>query len=408
MSTSPDLVDAVVDFVLHENLYDPAPLYHRMIDEEPVLFCPIGEGYWIVSSHELARVVLTAKDEFVRGGKMAFDRRGRGDAVRAMISVSMVQIDEPDHTRLRSIVSRAFTPRAVERLRTQAEGIVERKLAELDAAGAMDVVHDFAYPYTVEIIASMLGLPLDDGPRLVAWTHAITPYLMPNATDDDVERADRAATEMSEYFLRFADQRREGAADDMIGALAQAEESGDRLSRSELAAMCFEMVGAGHETTASQIPNGVFAFLRHPDQLALLREQPELMPSAVEECLRYEGPLRSPNPLVASADVELGGKVIPAGSRVMVWVSAANRDPAVFRDPDRFDITRTENRHLAFSSGIHFCLGAALARMETATALAGILALPDVALADPEPPWRKRFFGIRALETLPVRWRGGT
>lgn len=399
------LIDDVIDLMSSNRLDEPADLYRRMITEQPVLWCPVGSGFWIVSSHQLASAVLSNKRGFVRGGHPLFDESSQGTAVLDMLRSSMVQLDEPDHSRLRSIVSQAFTPRSVRTLREHALGAIDRLVAA--ANGEADLVHEIAYPLTIEMITSMMGLPFSDGEKIVSWTEAIIGYATDSPDDGAVRTADRAASEMHDFFLGHAAERSSGEGSDMISVLARAELGGDRLSKHELAAVCWELVGAGHETTANEIPAAVLTFLRNPDQLDLVRGRPDLLPSAVEECLRYEPVLRAPHNFVATEEVELGDVTVSAGDTVQVWLAAANRDPAVFTDPDKFDITRNNNRHLAFSKGIHFCLGAALARMEIEVALSAILTLPDLALTEPAVAFRRAPWKIRALLSLPVSWDAG-
>ncbi|MET0198909.1 MAG: cytochrome P450, partial [Rhodococcus fascians] len=269
MSTS-TLIDDVTQLMSRNQPDDPAALYQRMIVEQPVLWCPVGDGFWIVSKHELANAVLTSKNQFVRGGRFTFDRSGQGSAVRDMVSISMVQLDEPDHSRLRSLVSQAFTPRGVRELNDIALQAIDRNISA--AGGQADLVKDISYPFTIEMITSMMGLPFADGEKIVQWTQSMIGYGSSNDVNA-ARNADRAATEMHEYFLGYAAERSSGDGSDMISVLARAEADGDRLSKDELAAVCWELVGAGHETTANQIPAAVLAFLRNPDQLELLRSR---------------------------------------------------------------------------------------------------------------------------------------
>ncbi|MET0781132.1 MAG: cytochrome P450 [Microbacterium sp.] len=393
-----DLATAVADFMTDHDPDVRETLYRRMVEEDPVLWCPIDGGVWIVSSFEHASAVLADNTHFARRGTQAVDRIAVDGTALEALKVRMVLQDEPDHGRLRSLVNRAFTPRAVSRLRLLAVEISERLIAGVYERGEMEVTKEFSYPFTVEMIATMMGLPVADGPKLIDWTYATI-----SAQDDEsVRRAEQAATEMAEYFVSHAEGRAPVTSEGILTALAQAEVDGDRLSRAELTAVCWELVAAGHETTANMIPNALVTLLRNPEQLALVRGDRSLLPAAVEESLRYEPPLPSPSQFFVVSDVTVGGKQMAPGDRVRVWIAAANRDPARFPDPDAFDVTRPDNRHLAFSHGSHFCLGAALARMETEVALASLVELPDLELGDPAPEWRSSH--LRALRSLTVRW----
>ncbi len=401
MTDTPPLTDVVAEFFTRPGQPDLVPMYHRLLDEDPVHRAP--NGTWIVSPHTLARTVVTSK-QLMRAGQGGYGLAASDSAARKMWALAVVNVDEPDHTRLRSLASQAFSNRAVELLREKAEKIVAHRIAELAPRGAMNVTTDYSYPFTVEVICSMMGVPLEDGPDLVDWTRKLVFSIQPNATPEQYEQADEAARLSNEYFWRQAEERRAHPREDMITAFVQAEESGDRLSHDELAALALEMVSAGHETTANLIPNALYTLLRNPDQLELLRADPSLLPSAVEECLRYESSVPVGLPFTVAEDFSLGGRMLERGDKVVACLGAANRDPAVFDDPDRFDITRHPNRQLAFSGGMHFCLGNALARMETQSALGALLTLPGLRLADEPIRWRNDYVHTRSLEALHVEW----
>ncbi|MET0274799.1 MAG: cytochrome P450, partial [Phenylobacterium sp.] len=286
-------------------------------------------------------------------------------------------------------------------LRDQAVESAKRLVASLYDRGQMDVLADFAYPFTVEMISRKLGVPIEDGPKLIDWTAA---KLARSVDAHTVRRAKDAVVEMSAYFQSYAHPRDDRPSDGLIRALALVEADGDQLSEVELTAVCWELVSAGFETTANMIANALVTLLQHPDQLELLRADPGLMRGAVEECLRFEPPLAIGRPFRAVTDLELAGRKIAAGDRVRVWLAAANRDPEIFPDPNRFDISRSNTRQLAFSYGSHVCLGNSLARMELAVALEALLKLPDLVLADPAPRWLKH--ALRIQDSLPVKWDG--
>lgn len=394
--TKTDLGEAVVDHFTKGGVDDPTELYERLFTEDPVLRFPL-DGSWLVTSFDLATSVLADSEHFKRGD--AAELNGMAKDVEEL-RVRMVLQDDPAHARLRGLVNRAFTPRAVSKLRDEAVAVARRLVAAVHERGTMSVPQDFSYPFTVDLIATKLGIPLEDGPKIIEWTAA---KLARTQNDAAVRNAQDAAAEMTEYLQRYAQAADGEGSEGIIKALAQAEVDGDRLSKVELTAVCWELVSAGHETTANMIPNALYTLLRHPEQLELVRADRSLIPGAVEECLRFEPPLQLAHAYTAASDVEVGGTQIAAGERVRVCLAAANRDPAVFADPNRFDVTRANSRqHLAFSYGSHFCIGAALARMEIAVALDELLHLPDLALADPPAEWMP--MGLRILKNLDVEW----
>jgi cytochrome P450 len=316
----------------------------------------------------------------------------------------MLDRDPPDHTRLRGLVSKAFTPRVVEALRPHIQTIVDGLLDRVRGAGKMDLVEDFAYPLPVIVICEMLGVPLEDRERFKTWgldiARGLDAIWLP--PDSDVARRSVAARhELAEYFRDLIGRRRTEPRADLLSGLIAAEEAGDKLSEEELLATCILLLVAGHETTVNLIGNGTLALLRNPDQLERLRRQPDLIGAAVEELLRYDGPVQR-TARIPSEDVVIGGRTIPKGEMVMPFMGAADRDPAQFPDPDRLDIARADNRHLAFGWGIHFCLGAPLARVEGQIAIGTLVRrLPDLALATERPEFRQSLT-LRGLSSLPV------
>jgi cytochrome P450 len=396
------LADDVTEFFAHPERDLVAPLFHRLIEEDPVHRS--STGTWIVTSHELARLVLRDNKNFVRTGTLPPAASGQEGSARALYWANqIVHLDEPDHTRLRALARHGFTPKQVRTLRDQTEAVIARRIKEARPAGRIEFISEISYPYTVEMISNIVGVPMDIGPQLVEWVHRIVTATV-HGSEDNIRAADAAVQEAFEYLGRLADERRTTPGADLLTAFVQAEEGGQRLSRTELLALALEMVAAGHETTANMLPNAVKLLLQHPDQLDLVRNEPSLLPSAIEECLRYEPSVRSSNAYLTANDVELGGKMLPTGSRVAVWTAAANRDPSVFADPDRFDVTRSPNPHLSFSIGSHFCLGSALARVETEVALKELFTLPGLALDESDLRWRSEWPSVRALEALPLRW----
>ena len=298
-------------------------------------------------------------------------------------------MDAPDHTRLRRLVNVAFTGRMVEGLRGDIEELVAELLDAVQASGRMDFVADFAYPLPAIVIARMLGVPAERREQFMRWSDNLTAYSGTGRADPDIaQAASRSAAELTALFKELADVRRTAPQPDLLSRLVEAEEEGDRLTEQELLGMCGFLIVAGHETTMALLSNGMLALLRYPDQLQRLRDEPELIGSAVEEMLRFDSPIQHQTRSAAVA-VEIGGRRIEAGHRVMPFLGAANRDPEKFNEPDRFDISRDPNPHLAFGFGPHYCIGAPLARLEAEIALAAILQrCPHLELVDDQPPFR--------------------
>ncbi|MFW5747973.1 MAG: cytochrome P450 family protein [Chloroflexota bacterium] len=288
----------------------------------------------------------------------------------AAINRNLLNMDPPDHTRLRALVHKAFTPRMVENLRPRIAQIAADLLDTMGGKTETDLISDYAFPLPVTVIAEMLGVPASDRDRFREWTRVLL-------FDGTQETAAVAAMEVTMYLNEMIDARQAEPTDDLISALVQAEDDGTRMDRLELLGMIFLLLVAGHETTVNLIGNGMLALMQHPDQLALLRtnlDDPTLVKAAIEEILRYNGPVETAMLRIAYEDVAFGDTVIPAGEGVLPVLLAANRDPAVFDAPDRFDITRQDNRHIAFGSGIHYCVGAPLARLEGQIAIPALIA----------------------------------
>jgi cytochrome P450 len=383
-----------------EFVANPYPTYHRLRQEDPVHLSPLG--FWVLTRYD--DVVTALRDpRFAKEAIAAFVAARFGVAISG-IGLSMLDRDPPDHTRLRGLVSKAFTPRVVETLRPHVQKIVDGLLDRVQAAGSMDLIDDFAYPLPVIVICEMLGVPVEDRDRFRQWGLDIARGLDAIMLPPDSEVTQRSAvsrTALTEYFRGLIATRRAAPRADMLSGLIAAEEAGDKLSEEELLATCILLLVAGHETTVNLIGNGTLALLRHPDQLRTLRENPGLIGTAVEELLRYDGPVQR-TARIPSEDVVIGGRTIPKGDMVMPFIGAADRDPSQFPDPDRLDITRQENRHVAFGLGIHFCLGAPLARLEGQIAINTLVQrLPKLALATGTPPYRQSLT-LRGLSTLPV------
>jgi cytochrome P450 len=386
-----------------EFLANPYPTYRRLRTEDPVHHSPLD--FWVLTRYE--DVVAVLRDpRFIKEPLAALVAARFGVAVPPGVGVSMLDRDPPDHTRLRSLVSKAFTPRVVEGLRPRIQEIVDSLITRAEAAGSMDLIDEFAYPLPVNVICEMLGVPVEDHERFKGWSldiaRGLDSILLP--PESEVPRRSGAARHaMGDYFRGLVAEHRASPRGDLLSALIAAEEAGDKLSEDELLATCILLLIAGHETTVNLIGNGTLALLRHPGELRRLRETPGLIASAVEELLRYDGPVQR-TARIPSTDVTIGGRTIGKGEMVMPFIGAADRDPAQFTDPDRLDLARTDNRHIAFGWGMHFCLGAPLARVEGQIAIDALVRrLPKLELVTDEPEYRQSLT-LRGLKTLPVRF----
>jgi cytochrome P450 len=383
-----------------EFLADPYPTYHRLRAEDPVHWSPLG--FWVLTRYD--DVVAVLRDQRFAKEAMIAAVAARFGIAPNTIGLSMLDRDPPDHTRLRGLVSKAFTPRVVERLRPRIQEIVDGLLARVEGKGGMDLIEEFAYPIPVMVICELLGVPVEDHERFKTWSldlaRGLDSIMLP--VDSEVAmRSGIARQGLAAYFRDLIAKRRAAPRNDLLSALIAAEEAGDKLSEDELLASCSLLLVAGHETTVNLIGNGTLALLRHPDQLRRLRDNPGLIASAVEELLRYDGPVQR-TARMPSAEVTIGDKTIKPGEMVMPFIGAADRDPAQFPDPDRLDLTRADNRHVAFGMGIHFCLGAPLARVEGQIALNTLVQrLPKLALATEQPEHRQSLT-LRGLKSLSV------
>jgi cytochrome P450 len=350
---------------------NPYPTYARLRNEDPVHESPLG--FLVLTRYDDATTLLR-------------DPRGSSDSTRSEAFNGLVDagdidpevanrrpflfMDPPDHTRLRGLVSKAFTPRSIEQLRTRAEELTAELIGAMEGKETVDVIADLAYPLPLTIISDMLGVPREDEERFRGWSHALARSLDPDflLPPDAVAAREQAIDEFADYFHELIDDRRTSPRDDMLTRLVEAEEAGDKLSENELLSTCILLLVAGHETTVNLIANGVLALARHPEQRARLRNDPSLVKTAVEEVLRYDPPVQMTGRL-ATEPITLPSTTLPKEGFAITLLGAANHDPDQFPDPERFDITRTPNAHIAFSLGHHFCLGASLARMEGQVAL---------------------------------------
>jgi cytochrome P450 len=389
-----------LDPFLPEYRADPYPLYHKLRQLDPVHRSP--DGAWVVTRHVDATAVLRDPRFSSNPSHLGGERPRVGP--RRLDSKVLLFLDAPDHTRLRSLVSKAFTPAVVRRLRPRVEELVAGLLDRARERGSIELIADLAYPLPVAVICELLGVPEADRGSFGSWSSDASRLLDRDLDLDEatVERGTAAIVAFTEYFGGLVQQRKQDPRDDLASGLIAVEEAGERLSWEELFATIILLFLAGHETTVNLIGNGMLALLRHPEQLERLRRDPALGPTAVEEVLRYESPVHV-TARIATVDLEVGGVPVGAGEQVIVAVAAANRDPAVFADPDQLDVGRRDNRHLSFSAGMHYCLGAALARLEGEVAFGALLReFETIELADPEPSLRDHFV-LRGLRSLPLR-----
>ncbi|WP_439369961.1 cytochrome P450 [Bradyrhizobium sp. DASA03120] len=400
--------DPLFDPLSPDFIRDPYPHYDRLRAIDPIHVTPFGQ--FVASRHADVSLVMRDKrfgKDFVERSKRRYSEKIMDEPVFRSMSHWMLQSDPPDHTRLRGLVVKAFTARRVEDMRPRIQEIVDQAIDAVIARGHMDLIEDFAFRLPVTIICDMLGIPEDhrevfykssrDGGRL------LDPVPL---SKEEIAKGNAGNMMAQMYFQQLFELRRKNPGDDLITQLVQAEEDGNKLTNEELTANIILLFGAGHETTVNLIGNGLLALHRNPDQLALLKARPELMVGAIEEFLRYDSSVQMTGRVTLEDIEDLGGRRIPKGETVLCLLGSANRDPAVYPDrPDRLDVTRQNVKPLSFGGGIHFCLGAQLARIEAEIAIATLLRrLPDLRIDDVEnPKWRPTFV-LRGLTQLPASW----
>lgn len=387
---------------------DPYPSYERLRREAPVAWSETEQA-WMLTRY--ADIMATVQDtrHFSSRGRMlgtlahlSSDERARLKPFEEHFSVGLINSDPPDHTRIRALVNKAFTPRVVEQLRPQIQALVDDLLDAVQGVGEMDVVRDLAHPLPATVISGLLGVPAEDRNQFKVWADSILSFqgagVLPAGF---LERSQESLLAMRDYFRGLIAERRLHPHDDLLGRLVEAETGGDRLTEAELMTTSVTLLIAGYETTTTLITNGLYTLLRHPEQLRLLRGDPALMPSAIEEVLRFESPLQR-NPRRVAEDMTYAGQDMKVGDFVLQLLGAANRDPETFPDPDRFDIARKPNRHVAFGQGVHFCLGAPLARVEAPIAIGAVLQrMPRLHLGASPVTWASHPL-LRAMPSLPV------
>ena len=372
-------------------LQDPYPTYARLHEEGPLHYVDVGGKWavWAVFSH--AECSAIAKDPRLSAKRakqmllsLPLSKQAEFSQLAHYLSLWLIFMDPPEHTRLRKLLNKGFSAAAVEGLRPQAEAIVQRMLDRLRGGSQVDLMSEFANPMPVRIISELLGVPEALHGTFVKTSRAIAVFRgSPNRTVEEARAAQDALIELTEFFRKTVAERRQNKGTDLISLLIDIEEGGDVLTEEELYAQCVSLLFAGHETTRNLIGNGMYALLRNPDQLAELREKPEMIRSAVEELLRFESPVQF-TARVLKEDIEVCGQKIPKGWTILCMLGAANRDPKQFEQPNQLNLGRLNNQHLAFSAGIHFCIGAQLARLEGQVAIQKLIqTFPNMKVAIP-------------------------
>ena len=391
---------------------DPYPFYDELRTHDPVHVSPMG--FTVLTRYEdVARALRGAEfardiDAHVPPPTDPIRLRRRENFQRRIAegraSKSILNLDPPDHTRIRRLVTQAFTPSAIERLRPRVQQLVDDVLDRAAERGEMELVDELAFTVPFQVISDLLDVPMDMSDQVRDWSQCLTASLEPTADDATIDASEEAAEHMSAYIREVVDHRRTHLGDDLLSALLQVEEQGDRLSTPELLSFALLLYVAGHETTVNLIGNGTLALLRHRDELRRWAADPTMDAQAIDELLRFDGPVQQ-TVRVPLEPVRFGDVEVPANTMVMTVLGAANHDPAVFDDPHTLRLDRPNARnHLAFAAGIHYCLGASLAKLEGSVAIGSLIRrFPDLELAG-EPHWRDRLT-IRGVDRLPLSLR---
>jgi cytochrome P450 len=404
--TQPTALD---DFFSPEFFKNPYPVYERLREEDPVHWNPLLNAWMLSRYDDLIKAYQSSSfsNDWPSVWRFAIplEEEDQARVARCLQFYGrwLQAADQPKHTRLRGLAHKAFTPRTIERLQNRIQQFVDEMLlqaARMD--GRMEIMRDLAMPLPVAVITELLGIPNTDREQFKTWTEttlAFGTYTHP--TSEQLKEVEDSILALTDYMKEIINERRKKPQEDLITALTQAEEQGSFLSEEELIANCVLLLIAGHETTTNLIGNGLLALLRNPDQLWYLRHNPALIKPAIEELLRYDSPVQW-TPRMLAEDLELGGKEMKKGQFIWLGMGSANHDPSQFKNPDQLNIARDGGRHVSFGYGIHYCLGAALARMEGQIAFSTLLnRFPALALETEEADWRP-FFHIRGLKSLPV------
>lgn len=387
---------------------DPYASYRRIQSRHRVYTNRLFRGTCVLSRYDDVVAVLgDARFTVDRPNADLFKRldpfRGLSPEFIAGINSALLMVDPPVHTRLRRLVNKAFTPRVVESLRGRVQALVDDLIDAAAPRKGMELIHDFAYPLPVTVIAELLGVPAADHARLKAWSDTLAVLLDPLQASDGLQPTEAAFAEISAYMRPIFAARRAEPRDDLISGLVAVEEQGEMLNEIELLSLTMLILGAGHETTTNLIANAMLALFNHPAERRRLQDDPTLIGSAVEEFLRYDSPVQATDRVV-SVECEIAGRPLRRGAVVALLLGAANRDPARFPDPDRLDLSRPDNHHVSFGHGAHFCLGAALARLEAQIAITTLLRrCPDIDGEHAPQQW-KRSMVLRGPTALRVWW----
>ncbi|UYN93090.1 MAG: cytochrome P450 [Enhydrobacter sp.] len=385
---------------------DPYPFYHRLRETAPVYRTPMG--FWLLTRYEDVAFALRDKrfgKDFAGNLERRYGRNVMDEPAVANLARTMLVLDPPDHTRLRGLVTKAFTARRVADMRPRVRALVDEQLDRVADRGSMDVMRDLAHRLPVIVICDMLGIPEDHRAPFLAASNVNGRILEPiPMTREEMAQANAQAMAGNMYFDQLCELRRRDPQDDLTTELVKAEEAGDRLSTEELRANMALLFGAGHETTTNLIGNGLLALHRNPDQWQRLKDDPSLIANAIEELLRYDSSVQLTG-RVTMAEVEVGGVRLAAGESVIMLLGAANRDPAQYAEPDELDVGRQNVRPMSFGGGIHHCLGAQLARLEAELVFTALVErLPGIELPAKDNPEWKRSFTLRGLSKLPAVW----
>lgn len=367
---------------LREFRANPYPRYRALRETAPVYFSPAFRGWILTRYADIVRVLQDPRCGVDRTQSKMFQKLDLFGALSpefgATVRTTLLMQDPPNHTRLRRLVNKAFTPRVVEQLRPRIQEIVDLLLDQAKSRGRMQLVADLAYPLPVQIIAEMLGIASEDQAKFKKWSDTLTVLLDPLQAEGGMRPVERAYEELSAYMRNVFASRRKEPRDDLISALVRVEEDGETLNEIELLSLCTLILGAGHETTTNLIGNAAMALLEQPAERRRLQDDPTLVRSAVEEFLRFDSPVQMTD-RVAKEEVEIDGHRVRTGELIGLCLGAANRDPDQFPNPDRFDVGRKDNAHVAFGHGVHFCLGAQLARIEAQVVFERLLVtFPDL------------------------------
>ncbi len=394
---------------------DPFPLYADLRERAPIHRNEMG--FWVVTRHQDCLAILRDRRASSDSLNVAVERMPEGFRTPVAeddpVAAAMLEMrpflfrDPPDHTRLRGLVSKAFTPKVVESLREGTQRVVDELLDAALEEGEVDLLEAFAYPLPVRVICDLLGVPVADQDRFKGWSNALARGLDPDflLTEEVIAARGEAVLQFAQYFFELLADRKRHPGEDLLSRLVAAEDGGTVLSETEMLSTCILLLVAGHETTVNLISGGTLALLRHPDQLERFRTDPGVNRSAVEEMLRYVSPVQLTGRALTEA-CEFGGVAFNEGDFAMLLLASGNHDPEQFDDPEAFDVTRTPNNHLGFGFGIHHCLGAPLARMETQVALTSLVhRAPDLALTVDDVTYKSNVV-LRGMESLPVAMRG--